>query len=82
MTRHVDSGVTADEQGSAPYKRGDRERADIKVDDAYELHAANAYPRLVEALKQMIGAMNQLGKGHHGDVAASEMLLHELGEMT
>lgn len=59
-----------------------QQRIDLCMEDAaYIAHAANAYPRLVEALRQMVGAMHQMDKGHHGDVLAAAALLRELGEL-
>jgi len=54
------------------------ETLNMQPNSSYETLARFVLARevaLVEALEQMVGAMHQLGKGHHGDVVAAETLL-------
>lgn len=55
-----------------PYKDGGRERKHIDTDDSFELHAANAYPRLVEAVRNMCSEVGN---------PVYEALLRDLGEL-
>lgn len=57
-----------------PYKIGCRTPEIIEVDDAYELHACNAYPRLVSALQAVYPMLPR------GDQSTLALLLKELGE--
>lgn len=63
--------------GGLPYKTNiyGRARDVIKKDDAYELHAANAYPRLVDMVRVL-----RVGGAEVRDEA--DALLRELGEPT
>ena len=79
------TGIHAD-----PQMRRDRERA--KKDEAYRLHAANAYPELVEDRRKLVEALQKTNdalklslarSGHHyGDSPILENidLLRSLGE--
>jgi hypothetical protein len=47
------------------------------LNSAYITHAANSYPRLVEALRSLIGPKG----GEYLDFKKAEILLRELGEI-
>lgn len=69
--------ATALPWGALPYKSGDREREQIAQDDVYELHAANAYPKLVEAIKDSLHGHCDVGSQSS---ALFLRVLRELGE--
>lgn len=62
-----------------PYKRGDRGLDVIKTDDAFELHAANAYPKLVAALSRL--AWERADIDQRQVLEDARALLRELGEL-
>jgi len=69
-----------------PYKNGWRSFEEIKMDDAYELHAANAYPRLVKELQNIANADPSKWDDDMRDQFRewaqnrANSLLHDLGE--
>lgn len=57
-------------------------RVDDQVNAAYSLHAANAYPKLVEACRGIVACGDYIGPGANARNAqgAARALLRELGE--
>ena len=74
----VDEEATVCGNNSAVAFTRRRESAYMDEDAAYIAHACNAYPKLVEALREAIGGMEDFGAGDMRSRAIAA--LRELGE--
>ena len=74
-------GTNLDEFGSLDLNTGDYAGGGYTPQDAaFIVHAANAYPKLVEALKALVEAVNDPDADSLYELAAAGSLLRSLGE--